>query len=208
MQDSMGLDVVVEEFSAGYGIADLVGGVESKSGQKKRRWMGIAEPLDDWKLWEVLQTLGTRRPKTVADLAEQVPLSVSTLRSKVLPRLVKAGLVERLPNDRMRLKASPPLPVRRIVAVEAKQHRWLDAVRQAYRYTCFAERTYVAIWNGAAANVDRNLLAKLRLGLIGVEPDGAQVLMCAQVVKPRRPKMHRYCSEALYRSSGGVPGTQ
>jgi len=199
MQGAMGLDVVVEEFSAGYGIADLVGGVVCRRSQRTREGTGIAEPLDDWKLWEVLHVLNTRRFKTVTELAGQVSLSASTLRSSVLPRMYRMGLLERASDDRVRLKVSPPAPVEHIVAVEAKQHRWLDAVRQAYRYTSFANRTYVAVWNGAAARVDRSLLRKLRLGLIGVEPDGAEVLVRAQAVTPRRPKMHRYCSEALYR---------
>jgi len=201
MECEMGLDVIVEEFSAGYGVADLVGGVVNKPGQNKRASLGIEEPLDDWKLWEVHQAVNAYRFKTVAELAQKVPLSESTLRNSVIPRMLAAGLLERGKDYRVRLGVSPPPPVKRIVAVEAKQHRWQDAVRQAYRYTSFADLTYVAVWDGTSARVDRTVLKRLGLGLIAVEPSGAKILLRAEAVAPRRPKMHRYCSEALYREA-------
>jgi hypothetical protein len=106
------------------------------------------------------------------------------------------------------LLKNPPSPTREIVAVELKQRRWREAILQARRYTFFADRTYVAIWNGAVELVDRRLLYRFRLGLIGVEGDRAQVLIEAPRRKPRQEKMNRYCAEFLYRSHANVASTQ
>lgn len=201
MREDMGLEVIVEEFSAGYGIADLVGASMSKENCRTRKSMGLTTPLDNRHFVEVLLLLrpGVRRSFTY--LLNRIPLSESTLRQKVLPQMEAHGLIKRDADDYVSLLGEPSQPTECIVAVEAKQTRWRDAIIQARRYTFFADQTYIAVWNGAAGRVDRMLLYRHRIGLIGVEPDGAEVFFEAPTRKPRDPKMNRYCAEFLYRKA-------
>jgi hypothetical protein len=201
MRDRMGLDVVTEEFSAGYGIADLVGAVMCKDNCRDRETMGIATPLDHRHFVEVLSELrlGTRR--SIDSILDRVSFSESTFRKRILPRMLSQGLIERESGGYVRLLIRPPKPTRGIVAVEVKQTRWREALLQARRYTFFADQTYVAVWSETAARVDRTLLREHRIGLIGVEQERAEVLMAAPKRPPREPKMNRYCAEYLYREA-------
>ena len=201
MRDEMGLDVIVEEFSAGYGTADLVGAEICQENCRSREHMGIAEPLDQRHFVAVLYSLSGARHRTLAHLADQTALAESTLRSKVLPPMKRHGLIVRDPGGQIRLAKRPPSPTGNIVAVEAKQTRWREAILQARRYTFFADRTYVALWDGASRLVDRSLLHRRRLGLLAVEGDHAEVIVEAPQRTPRSAAMNRYCSESLYRSS-------
>ncbi len=99
----------------------------------------------------------------------------------------------------VRLLTVPPQPTKNIVAVEAKQTKWREAILQARRYTFFANQTYIAVWFDTVDRVDRRLLYRHRLGLIGVGTDNAEVILKAPKRIPRQPKMNRYCSEFLYR---------
>jgi len=201
MIEDMGADVIAREFSAGYGIADLVGASMSEENCEAPRVMGLANPLDHRHYVEVLLALrpGTRR--SLAYLLSRIPFSETTLRKKVLVRIEAWGLIKRESNGHVRLAAMPPRPTQGIVAIELKQTRWREALIQARRYTFFADQTYIAIWKRTAQLVDRMRLYRLRIGLIGVELDGAEILIRAPRRKPRDMRMSRYCAEFLYRES-------
>lgn len=199
MRHGLDLDVIAEEFSAGYGIADVVGAAMCKSSCRARKALGLSIPLDDQPLLEVLLTLSLGSRRSVGYVQSRISFSESTLRKRVLPQLARYGLIERHADGYVRLVTLPPAPAKRIVAVELKRTRWRDAIVQARRYTYFANQTYVALWDGAAARVDRTLLYRHRLGLIAVEGQKARVLLRAPTRKPRAAKMNRYCAEFLYR---------
>jgi hypothetical protein len=201
MRDGLHLDVVAEEFSAGYGIADLVGAAICKRSCRTRRGSGMCTPLDDLPLLEVLLSLTPGLRRSLGYVQSRLSFSESTLRQKVLPQLARDGLIERDHDGYVRLVKLPPQPTKHIVAVELKRTRWRQAIIQARRYTYFADQTYVALWNGTAPRVDRRLLYKHRLGLIAVEGNSAEILLEAPRRKPRDAKMNRYCAEFLYRQA-------
>ena len=201
MVNVLKLDVVAREFTAGYGIADLVGAWYNYEGQASRQQLGIARPLDDRLLIETLHALHPHRRTALATIMGRIPISESTLRKRVLPKLDAMGLIERYPNGFVRLVHGLPMPTRGIVAIEAKQPKWREAILQARRYSFFADQTYVAVWNGTARLVDRALLYRHRLGLIGVEPEGAELLIPAPRKTPRDSSMNRFCAEFLYGKS-------
>lgn len=201
MRETMGLEVITEEFSAGYGIADLVGATMCKKCWRKRATLGVASPVDHRPLIEVLFALKSGRRKSLSNLATCVSFAESTLRHKVLPLMASRGFIEQHADGYVQLLLDPPAPTSSIVAVEVKQTRWREAILQARRYTFFADQTYVAVWNGSAKLVDRKMLYRHRIGLIAVEPEGAEILLEAPHRSPRAPKMHRFCAEALYRKA-------
>ncbi len=59
---------------------------------------------------------------------------------------------------------------KKTTAVELKLHRWMRAFQQALIYQLCADFVYLALPMRAAERVDRLLLARDGLGLIGVHP--------------------------------------
>jgi hypothetical protein len=132
-------------------------------------------------------------------ILRRVAFSESTLRGTVLPQLDKLGVIERYGDGYVRLIFAPPKPARHVVAVEAKQTRWRDAILQARRSTFFADQSYVAVWDKTVKRVDKTLLYRHRVGLIAVEPNGdCAIVVNAPRVNPRESSMNRFCSEFLY----------
>jgi hypothetical protein len=96
--------------------------------------------LDHHHVVQVLLALRSDRRTSLPYILRRVPLSESTLRTRVLPHLHRLGLIER-EDGYVRLIFTPPKPAKRVVAVEAKQTRWREAILQARRYTFFANQT-------------------------------------------------------------------
>jgi hypothetical protein len=201
MRQEMNLDIISEEFTAGYGVADLIGAVMSEENCQMRDDLGLAIPFDDMKIVEILLLLRTRGRTSLSYLINRISFSEGTFRIKILPKMISYSLIKKDSDGYISLLVEPPHPTEGIVAVEAKQTKWREAILQARRYTFFAEQTYIAVWNGTAKNVDRHFLYKNRLGLIGVEPDGAEILLEAPKRKPRKLAMNRFCAEYLYRKT-------
>ena len=201
MRENLGLEVVTEEFSVGYGVADLVGAELSAENCRLRKELGIASPLDSFNTIELLLKLRLGFWHSLDSVLDQISYSESTLRGRVLPLLAALGLLDRDSGRYVRLRLQPPTPTRSITAIEAKQTRWREAILQARRYSLFAHQTYVAVWIDAARHVDRKLLYMTRVGLIAVEGDHAEVVVAAPYRKPRDERRSRYCAEYLYRRS-------
>jgi hypothetical protein len=198
MLEHLRMDITAQEFSAGYGIADLVGAALCGQGCEMRREQGLEVALDHYHMVQVLLALHSDRRTSLPCILRRVALSESTLRTRVLPYLNKLGLIER-EDGYVRLIFTPPKPARHVVAVEAKQTRWRDAILQARRYTFFADQTYIAVWAKTAARVDKALLYRHRVGLIAVEDNGdCRIVTEAPKVSPRETNMNRFCAEFLY----------
>jgi hypothetical protein len=199
MQYQLQMDIVAHEFSAGYGVADLVGAALCDKGCEVRKAKGLQIALDHHHIVQVLLALHSEGRTSLPYLLRRVSFSESTLRSKVLPKLDKLGLIERDGDGYVRLVFAPPKPARHVVAVEAKQTRWRDAILQARRYTYFANQTYVAVWAKTSSRVDKGLLYRHRVGLLSVEPNGnCSIVVEAPRVSPRVSDMNRFCAEFLY----------
>ena len=198
MQHQLQMDIIAQEFSAGYGVADLVGAALCEEGCELRKEKGLEVALDHY-IVQVLLALRSEGRTSLPYILRRVALSESTLRRKVLPQLDKLGVIERYDDGYVRLLFTPPKPARHVVAVEAKQTRWRDAILQARRYTFFADQTYVAVWAKTATRVDKALLYRHRVGLIAVEPNGdCTAAVEAPRLSPRAVDMNRFCAEFLY----------
>lgn len=201
MYNHMGLEIITKEFSAGYGIADLVGGLKCKDNYIIRKKNGFSDPIDQHQIIEVLLILKPGIKRSINYISKRISFSESTLQKKILPKMSSQGLIKREINNFVRLLFEPPYPMKRIVAIELKQTKWREAIIQARRYTFFANQTYIAVWNGTASHVSHSLLKKHKIGLIGVENNSALILYEAPYRKPRNSKMNRFCAEFLYKKS-------
>ena len=197
LYDKMFIDITQQEFSAGYGIADIVGAKLCNESCQKRETLGLAIPFDHVYFASVLLSLSQNKWSSFTSLAKKVSASETTLRQKVLPKLSKLKIIERK-GEFFRLSIDLPKPTQRLIAVEAKQTKWKEAILQARRYTFFAEETYIAVWAETAKLVDRSLLYRHRLGLIAVEGNFAEVVIEAPKRKPREPKLNLHSSEFFY----------
>lgn len=197
MQRELKIDVAMQEFSAGYGYADIVGAKLCTTSCRKRERMGLALPLDQVHIIRVLLSLRSNRRTSLSYLLSRISISEATLRKKILPDMVRLGLIEK-DEEYVRLRAFPPNPTKGVIAVEAKQTKWREAILQARRYTFFAEQTYIAVWYDTALRIDKHLLYRHRIGLIAVDVDYAEILIPAPIRTPREKGMHRLCSEVLY----------
>lgn len=202
MHHKMRMDITAQEFSAGYGFADLVGAALCAHSCQTRKEMGLDVPLDHRHIVQVLLALRSKRRTSLAYILQRVAISESTLRNKVLPQMDKLGLIGRDSDAHVRLISTPPKPAKHVVAVEAKQTKWRDAILQARRYTFFANQTYVAVWSKTAPRVDKALLYRHRIGLISVELNGGcSISIEAPSINPRAANMNRLCAEYLYRQA-------
>lgn len=197
LYDKMFIDISEQEFSVGYGIADIVGAKLCNESCQKRKSLGLDIPFDHINFASVLLSLNQNRWSSFTTLAKKVSISENTLRKKVLPKLNKLKIIERS-GDFFRLSVDLPKPTQRLIAVEAKQTKWKEAILQARRYTFFAEETYIAVWAETIKLVDRSLLYRHRLGLISVEIDQAEIVVEAPKRQPREPKLNLYSSEFFY----------
>lgn len=198
MLEQMQLDVIVQEFSAGYGFADLVGGKLCNESCQSRAAMGLDLALDHRHLVHVLLSLSQENKLSMGALLNQVTISESTLRNKVFPHMKRLGLIERDTDGDIKLITAPPKPTQGVIAVEAKQTRWREAILQARRYTFFADQTYIAVWSKTVNRIDRELLKIHNIGLISVETESAEILIEAPRMTPREAVMNRFCAEFLY----------
>lgn len=192
------LDIIASEFSAGYGRADLVGATLSPQACQIRSENGLYFPFDRFYYIELILALRSGIRRSMAYILRKVSYAESTLRNKVIPHLVRHGLLARFPDNYYQLIKPLTNPTHDIVAIEAKQAHWRRAIVQARRYTFFANQSYIAVWSEVVPKVDRALLYQTRLGLISVKKDKAQVVVEAPRRNPRSLAMHIYCSEYLY----------
>lgn len=195
--DKMSVDISRREFSAGYGIADIVGAKMCNESCNRREDLGLAVAFDHLTFASVLLILSKTRWTPFAAIAKRVSISETTLQRKILPKLCKLKLTEKFENS-YRLCFELPKPTQKLIAVEAKQKYWRQAILQARRYAFFAEETYIAIWAENIRLVDRSLLYRHRLGLIAVESDNAMVVVQAPLRRPRQPQLNFYSSEFFY----------
>lgn len=77
----------------------------------------------------------------------------------------------------------------RIIAFEAKLLKWRAALQQAYRNTCYAHRSYIALPVAVAQRASRFTYEFHRraVGLCSVEASEVRVLIEARYVEPIEP---------------------
>ena len=192
--EGFGLHCVEEEFSAGYGIADFVGVRYNEAGVRVRHGRGPATVVPNLGALFMLNNIPRGKPILPHTLARRVGRSISHVKSLVRSELCETGLVEQVEGGFVRGRELLS-PIEEVVSVEAKLHRWRDALAQAKRYQHFSTRVFVALPMSTVANADRGLFRRHNIGLLGVGEDGVTLIMKPQHIRPRSPYMFQYCVE-------------
>lgn len=193
--DRLNMDAVEEEFSAGYGIADIVG-IKSDWLKLKSRCDVGAEPVTNVRELSILSLFQKNNPAAVEVLAGQIGLSVSYVKQKLLKSLVEKGVVQR-EGKKYQLVKDIFSYADAVISVEAKLTKWRDALAQAKRYQHFANKVYVALPDDTVKRIDRDLFIENNIGVLSVRNDRVEIEIESQWMKPKTFEMHLYCSEVF-----------
>lgn len=192
--DEFYLDAVEREFSAGYGIADIVGVKYDRKKLKSRFESGLKETVANIRELSLLNALQKDKYSTVESLAKQVGLSISYVKKVLLKSLIEKGYVEKQQNKYILIRNISYF-TDLVVSIEAKLTKWRDALGQAKRYQHFSNLVFVALPQNTVRNVNRELFIKSNIGVLSVTDDYVNIELKPQRMKPKTMTMYLYCNE-------------
>lgn len=163
LRREFGTNLSFREFSAGYGIADLVFAQEFSFTKRTIK----REPITDFETLKILLTLEDH-PYSLPELLETFPqLNEKEIR-KQLRILSKNGYLKLIQKDiYARANIDSELnPIKKIIAVEVKLSDHRSGLVQARRYQYFADESYLAILKEAEKNIDVEEFDRHKIGLI------------------------------------------
>jgi hypothetical protein len=161
LQPEFNTDVFVKEFTAGYGIADLV---FARSFYTKENVLN-RKPISNYFALELYLSIPEYTPLTFSDLSSLVRVSPSTLRL-VVNELVHDNYLEMVGGNTYIKAGYIESPVKKLVAIEAKLRDWRQGIIQARRYRSFTDECYLAILARYDKNIDYSYLERFDIGLI------------------------------------------
>lgn len=164
LKKQFGTNLAFHEFSAGYGIADLV--FAPNVSFKKESIQRI--PLTNFNTFRVLLSLQEKKSYNISEIQKAFSdLSTNELK-KSLVVLVRYGYLNKLSKD-IYIKATYKTslnPIKKIVAIEVKLSDHKGGLMQARRYQYFADESYLAILKEAEKNINFDEFNKHNIGLI------------------------------------------
>ncbi len=164
LKKEFGTNLAFHEFSAGYGIADLV--FAQNFSFKKDLLKRI--PLTNFNSLKLLLTLEEQKVYEFSDLmnifthlnTDEVKRQIRLLvANQFLKKVEKNNYVKVVKKDSIN-------PIKKIVAVEVKLNDHRGGLTQARRYQYFADESYLAILKEAEKNIDFAEFNKHNIGLI------------------------------------------
>lgn len=168
LQGMFNTDIFVREFSAGYGIADLVFARSFRSTNELDR-----SPIKNYYSLVLYLGLAKDIEFTKNDALHILQVGPSTAQTAI-NELVISGYIERTSYSNYKKILESKTDELKLVAIEAKLHDWKHGIMQARRYKAFTDESYLAIFSKYEKNIDKDLLEQHDIGLILVnESDGA-----------------------------------
>lgn len=157
------------EVPAAYGIVDVLHVLPDRAAMTARQRACFGPVTDATELRVVLAAASRRDGVGVAELAAAAGISAGALRRRTLPRLLAAGQLIAVQGG-YRTPGPYRIPVRSLVAIEAKRGAWREALRQASRYARFADAAYVALDSASlgSAPLAEDMFTHARVGLLAV----------------------------------------
>ena len=183
--------MILEEVDLGYGIADIVLTQCAEDPEKRDVFLGPTEI-------RILHVVKKYREASIEKIIEGTGLSKGCVR-KSLAALEELALVKVVGNV-----ASPWRPyvntVKKTIAIEAKLHNWKRALKQAYRYKWFSDRSYVCLPSDSVkpALKNLNLFVDMEVGLLEMSPGGGiKILHNPKVQRPFSREMNVLLNERV-----------
>ena len=156
------------EFTIGFGIADLVFFDLSTDD-----FPFIQEPVSTDAALSILNLYQNGETLSTGEIVELGYFSINTVRSK-LRELVELGYLE-ADEEGYRKKIEYNPIVHGVVAIEVKLSNWKRALIQAFKYTIFANQSYVAMDAHYVHRAEANIgeFKRGNIGLLSIAEDGA-----------------------------------
>jgi len=192
LKREFGTDLVFHEFSAGYGIADLV--FAPNFSFKKKAIKRI--PISDFNSLSILLTLKGGKTYKQNEITRMFPQVTTKEIRRLLNILSASQYLEKIDKDTYRkcTSTTPLNPIDKIVAVEVKLNDHKRGLIQARRYQYFADESYLAILKEADKNIDLEEFNKYNIGLILFDSSAN----CIEVRRPYSMNYHFQYNVSLF----------
>lgn len=164
LRKKFGTNLSFKEFSAGYGIADLVFAPDFSFSRKKVSRL----PITNFNALKILISIEEDKKYTLEEILNFGNITERKSLIKQLNFLVKNGYIkkdsekkfEKIPNK------DPLNPIKKIIAIEVKLTDHVNGLIQAKRYQYFADESYLAILKKAEKNINAEEFNQSNIGLI------------------------------------------
>jgi hypothetical protein len=163
LKKEFGTNLSFREFSAGYGIADLV----FAENFSFRRSAIKRDPITNFDTLKILLTLEAR-PYAFSELSAMFP-HLNKIEMQKQLRILRKNLYLKTIEKNIYMKTvgeNEPNPIQRIAAVEVKLSDHRGGLIQARRYQYFADESYLAILKAVEKNIDIGEFNRNNIGLI------------------------------------------
>lgn len=163
LKKEFGTNLAFHEFSAGYGIADLVFAPDFSFNKK----VAGRTPLTNFGSLQMLMSLEDAKPYDFDEILSVFPhLDAGEIKKYLRPLLSNEYLT--VMEDSMYIKTWQEdfNPIKKVIAVEVKLSDHRGGLVQARRYQYFADESYLAILKEAEKNIDFDEFNKHNIGLI------------------------------------------
>jgi hypothetical protein len=164
LKKEFGTNLAFHEFSAGYGIADIV--FASNFSFSKRTVKRT--PLTNFNSLNIFLTLDKQKTYSITELHVTFPHLNEIQIRKQIKLLVNDGYLEKINKDGFKkiAEADSLSPIKKIIAIEVKLADHKGGLMQARRYQYFADESYLAILKEAEKNIDLEEFNRHNIGLI------------------------------------------
>lgn len=169
LKKEFGTNLAFHEFSAGYGIADLVFAPNFSFSKKLVKRM----PLTNFNSLNMFLTLEDQREYELSDFLNIFPqLNIAEIK-KQISFLTNNNYLEKTGKTSFKkiLGTESLSPIQKVVAIEVKLNDHKGGLMQARRYQYFADQSYLAILKHAEKNIDEKEFNKHNIGLILFDPE-------------------------------------
>ena len=168
LKKEFGTNLAFREFSAGYGIADLVFASNYLFSKKtiKRNPITNFHTLSVYLILE--QKLSLNNIYTIDEIFELVPQLPSHEVKKQLRILSSNDYITKVSRDKFKkaINQNDCNPINKVIAIEVKLVDHKHGLMQARRYQYFADESYLAILKKAEKNIDMEEFNRHNIGLI------------------------------------------
>lgn len=164
LKKEFGTNLAFHEFSAGYGIADIVFASNFSFSKKTIK----RTPLTDFNSLNIFLTLDKKKIYTITELHSLFPHLNEIQIKKQIKILTKDGYLEKNGKTGFQkiIEADSLSPIQKIIAIEVKLTDHKGGLMQARRYQYFADESYLAILKEAEKNIDLDEFNRHNIGLI------------------------------------------
>jgi len=192
LKKEFGTNLAFHEFSAGYGIADLVfaQNFSFKKSILKRT------PITNFNNLKILLTLENKKTYGLSEIVGMFPQLTLPEIKKQIRLLVANNYIEKISKDTYIKSVDEEglNPIKKIIAIEVKLNDHKNGLIQARRYKYFADESYLAILKEAEKNIDYTEFNKYNIGLILFDNKTNSI----EIKNPQKTNFNNECSLSLF----------